>query len=170
MPAKAEELVEVTQADREAAACYWESQGIGTQASYRAHIKGTRDDSDLVQLLARHRHKANSKVNWAETVERETARLLSESFTNGRLAGLEETRASIQSLSTKAEELAACLETLADWPIKENATAVTASIMRQFAQRALGRQTVSDEALRLAVEWADSVEGKEALSYRGEQS
>lgn len=61
--------VDVVQADRDAAAAYWKSQGIGTAVSYRAIRHGDRDDSHLVMAFARHR------ITALETLAAENARL-----------------------------------------------------------------------------------------------
>lgn len=50
-----QQAVTVAQDDREAAALYWESQGIGSPETYVQICAGMRDDSHLVRAFARHR-------------------------------------------------------------------------------------------------------------------
>lgn len=45
----------ITDEDREAAADYWLSQGIGGKDTLTLYMNGLADESELVRVLARHR-------------------------------------------------------------------------------------------------------------------
>ena len=50
----------VTQADRDAAASYWKSHGIGDQTIYVAYRSGIKDNTSLVQAFMAHRIAAEA--------------------------------------------------------------------------------------------------------------
>ena len=55
-----EQLIEVTQSDRNAAAGYWKVSSIGTFDTQKRYKNGAADHSDIVQAFARHRIAAEA--------------------------------------------------------------------------------------------------------------
>ncbi len=63
------ELIEVTQADRDAAADYMRVSQIGTAATLRRYTDGGADDSNFVQAFARHRQRFATPAPIPEDIE-----------------------------------------------------------------------------------------------------
>lgn len=68
-------MVEVTQADRDAAAAYWKVSRIGNAGTQRRYLSGEADNSFIVQAFARHRIAAAQAeraavVEWLKEVEK----------------------------------------------------------------------------------------------------